>query len=100
MSFGNLVVLNGVDLTVAKARRWFCWGHRGRESVLIKHAIGRFEPDAGDVIVDGIRYRRRRRAGAGASQRGIRVPERGALRLADGAENLWPRWMTTAPEDA
>lgn len=54
-SFGNLVVLNGVDLTVREGETLVLLGPSGTgKSVLIKHAIGLLEPDAGDVIVDGI----------------------------------------------
>jgi phospholipid/cholesterol/gamma-HCH transport system ATP-binding protein len=54
-SFGDLVVLNGVDLLVNEGETLALLGPSGTgKSVLLKHAIGLLEPDEGDVIVDGI----------------------------------------------
>ena len=54
-SFGDLVVLNGVDLVVNEGETLALLGPSGTgKSVLLKHAIGLLEPDAGDVFVDGI----------------------------------------------
>jgi phospholipid/cholesterol/gamma-HCH transport system ATP-binding protein len=54
-SFGDLVVLNGVDLVVNEGETLALLGPSGTgKSVLLKHAIGLLEPDDGDVIVDGI----------------------------------------------
>lgn len=54
-SFGDLVVLKGVDLLVQEGETLALLGPSGTgKSVLIKHAIGLLEPDSGDVIVDGI----------------------------------------------
>lgn len=54
-SFGDTVVLNGVDLLVQEGETLALLGPSGTgKSVLIKHAIGLLEPDEGDVIVDGI----------------------------------------------
>ncbi|HEX7120499.1 MAG TPA: ATP-binding cassette domain-containing protein [Longimicrobiales bacterium] len=54
-SFGRLVVLSGVDLTVREGETLVLLGPSGTgKSVLIKHAIGLLEPDAGDVFVDGV----------------------------------------------
>src|SRR5688572_32633224 len=53
-SFGDLVVLNGVDLVVNEGETLALLGPSGTgKSVLLKHAIGLLEPDEGDVIVDG-----------------------------------------------
>jgi phospholipid/cholesterol/gamma-HCH transport system ATP-binding protein len=54
-SFGELVVLRGVDLVVRDGETLALLGPSGTgKSVLLKHAIGLLEPDEGDVIVDGI----------------------------------------------
>jgi phospholipid/cholesterol/gamma-HCH transport system ATP-binding protein len=54
-SFGDLVVLNGVDLVVNEGETLALLGPSGTgKSVLLKHAIGLLYPDDGDVIVDGI----------------------------------------------
>ncbi|MGH7445618.1 MAG: ABC transporter ATP-binding protein [Longimicrobiales bacterium] len=54
-SFGDSVVLNGVDLLVQEGETLALLGPSGTgKSVLIKHAIGLLEPDEGDVVVDGI----------------------------------------------
>ncbi len=54
-SFGDHVVLNGVDLVVPEGETLALLGPSGTgKSVLLKHAIGLLEPDEGDVIVDGI----------------------------------------------
>jgi phospholipid/cholesterol/gamma-HCH transport system ATP-binding protein len=53
-SFGDLVVLNGVDLLVNEGETLALLGPSGTgKSVLLKHAIGLLYPDDGDVIVDG-----------------------------------------------
>ena len=53
-SFGSFHVLRGVDLIVKEGETLALLGPSGTgKSVLIKHAIGLLEPDAGDVIVDG-----------------------------------------------
>jgi phospholipid/cholesterol/gamma-HCH transport system ATP-binding protein len=54
-SFGDLVVLNGVDLVVNEGETLALLGPSGSgKSVLLKHAIGLLSPDDGDVIVDGV----------------------------------------------
>ncbi|MHB1168503.1 MAG: ABC transporter ATP-binding protein [Longimicrobiales bacterium] len=54
-SFGDLKVLDGVDLVVPEGETLALLGPSGTgKSVLIKHAIGLLEPDEGDVLVDGI----------------------------------------------
>jgi phospholipid/cholesterol/gamma-HCH transport system ATP-binding protein len=54
-SFGDHVVLNGVDLLVQEGETLALLGPSGTgKSVLLKHAIGLLEPDQGDVLVDGI----------------------------------------------
>ena len=54
-SFGDNVVLNGVTLRVHEGETLALFGPSGTgKSVLIKHIIGLIDPDAGDVIVDGV----------------------------------------------
>lgn len=54
-SFGSLKVLQGVDLLVREGETLSLLGPSGTgKSVLLKTAIGLLEPDAGDVIVDGL----------------------------------------------
>ena len=54
-AFGPNIVLSGVDLTVAEGETLVLLGPSGTgKSVLLKHTIGLLDPDAGDVIVDGI----------------------------------------------
>lgn len=54
-SFGDHVVLNGVDLLVPEGETLALLGPSGTgKSVLLKHAIGLLDPDEGDVLVDGV----------------------------------------------
>ena len=54
-SFGEQVVLNGVDLIVQEGETLALLGPSGTgKSVLLKHAIGLLVPDEGDVVVDGV----------------------------------------------
>jgi len=54
-SFGEQVVLNGVDLLVNEGETLALLGPSGTgKSVLLKHAIGLLYPDSGDVIVDDV----------------------------------------------
>lgn len=54
-SFGEQVVLNGVDLLVQEGETLALLGPSGTgKSVLLKHAIGLLTPDEGDVIVDDV----------------------------------------------
>lgn len=54
-SFGEQVVLSGVDLLVREGETLALLGPSGTgKSVLLKHAIGLLTPDAGDVFVDGV----------------------------------------------
>lgn len=53
--FGDKVILDDVSLTVQEGCTTALFGPSGTgKSVLIKHIIGLIEPDAGDVIVDGV----------------------------------------------
>ena len=53
-SFGELRVLRGVDLAIARGESLVIIGSSGSgKSVLIKHVIGLLSPDAGDVLVEG-----------------------------------------------
>jgi phospholipid/cholesterol/gamma-HCH transport system ATP-binding protein len=53
--FGSLVVLDGVDFTVAQGETVALLGSSGGgKSVLLKHIIGLLKPDAGEVLVDGM----------------------------------------------
>ena len=54
-SFGEQVVLNGVDLLVTEGETLALLGPSGTgKSVLLKHVIGLLDPDDGDVLVDGV----------------------------------------------
>jgi phospholipid/cholesterol/gamma-HCH transport system ATP-binding protein len=54
-AFGEKVVLDDVSLQVPEGVTTALFGPSGTgKSVLIKHIIGLIEPDAGDVIVDGV----------------------------------------------
>lgn len=54
-AFGDNVVLDDVSLQVSEGLTTALFGPSGTgKSVLIKHIIGLIEPDAGDVIVDGL----------------------------------------------
>lgn len=54
-SFGEKVVLDGVNLRVEKSESMVVIGGSGSgKSVLIKHIIGILKPDKGKVLVDGI----------------------------------------------
>lgn len=53
-AFGDLQVLRGADLDVARGESVVIIGSSGTgKSVLIKHIIGLLEPDSGEVLVDG-----------------------------------------------
>ena len=54
-SFGDQVVLNGVNLVVQEGETLALLGPSGTgKSVLLKHAIGLLYPDDGDVVVDDV----------------------------------------------
>jgi phospholipid/cholesterol/gamma-HCH transport system ATP-binding protein len=54
-SFGTKVVLDGVDLAVPAGQSLVVLGSSGSgKSVLIKCILGIMEPDAGDVLVNGV----------------------------------------------
>lgn len=53
--FGDKIVLEDVSLRVREGGTLALFGPSGTgKSVLLKHIIGLIEPDAGDVIVDGV----------------------------------------------
>jgi len=53
-SFGDLVVLRGVDLKVDPGEIFFVIGQSGAgKSVLVKHLIGLLRPDKGRIFLDG-----------------------------------------------
>lgn len=53
--FGGKRVLAGVDLSVREGETLVIMGPSGTgKSVLLKHIVGLFDPDEGDIIVDGI----------------------------------------------
>ncbi len=52
---GGRPVLSGVDLDVREGETLAIMGPSGTgKSVLLKHIVGLFDPDAGDILVDGI----------------------------------------------
>ena len=54
-SFGSKVILDDVSLSVREGGTLALFGPSGTgKSVLLKHIIGLIDPDAGDVIVDGV----------------------------------------------
>lgn len=54
-SFGDKVVLDGLDLEVERGGSLVLIGGSGTgKSVLLKHLIGLIEPDSGTVTVDGV----------------------------------------------
>ena len=54
-SFGQLVVLNGVDLSVPRGTTAVVIGGSGTgKSVLLRHINGLLKPEEGQVIVDGV----------------------------------------------
>jgi phospholipid/cholesterol/gamma-HCH transport system ATP-binding protein len=55
-SFGPLVVLDGVNLTLARGESLVIIGVSGSgKSVMLKHVVGLLNPDAGEVYYDGVR---------------------------------------------
>ena len=53
-SFKGETVLDGVDLTFPRGRITAILGKSGTgKSVLMKHLVGIFEPDAGEILIDG-----------------------------------------------
>jgi phospholipid/cholesterol/gamma-HCH transport system ATP-binding protein len=54
-SFGNNVVLDGIDLTIEDGKTTVIVGQTGcGKSVLIKHIIGLLKPDSGQIVVNGV----------------------------------------------
>lgn len=54
-TLGGRPVLSGVNLEVREGETLVIMGPSGTgKSVLLKHIVGLFDPDAGDVLVDGI----------------------------------------------
>ncbi len=52
-SFGSKVILEGVDLDIYEGEVLCVIGKSGSgKSVIMKHLIGMFEPDSGEIIVD------------------------------------------------
>src|SRR2546430_1989319 len=55
-SFGRLVVLNGVSLSIEEGQSLVIIGASGTgKSVLLKHIVGLLKPDEGEVWFDGTR---------------------------------------------
>ncbi len=62
-SFGDHVVLDGIDMTIEDGKTTVILGQTGcGKSVLIKHIIGLLKPDAGQIVVNGIDITRLRRS--------------------------------------
>ena len=54
--FGDLQVLDEIDLHIPKSKITFLIGRSGEgKSVTIKHMIGLMQPDSGEITVDGVR---------------------------------------------
>lgn len=54
-SFGEKVILDGVDLSAKEGEIHFVIGTSGAgKSVLLKHIVGLLRPDRGQVLVDGV----------------------------------------------
>jgi phospholipid/cholesterol/gamma-HCH transport system ATP-binding protein len=54
-SLGGKQVLDGVDLVVGEGESVVVMGPSGTgKSVLLKHIVGLFDPDDGDLLVDGM----------------------------------------------
>lgn len=52
-SFGNLQVLDGIDLTLKDREITYIIGTSGvGKSVLVKHAVGLLKPDSGRILID------------------------------------------------
>jgi phospholipid/cholesterol/gamma-HCH transport system ATP-binding protein len=55
-SFGRLVVLDGLDLSIESGQSLVVIGASGTgKSVLLKHIVGLLRPDSGEVWFDGVR---------------------------------------------
>ncbi len=96
-SFGSNAVLRGVDLSVDKGESLVIIGGSGTgKSVTLKCVLGLVEPDGGEILLEGERLTRRRRAAmlhrfgmlfqGGALFDSIHVWENVAFRLLRGAE--------------
>ena len=60
--FGDLVVLDGVDLRIARGEQRVILGRSGQgKSVLLKLLVGLLEADAGSIVVDGQEVTRMKR---------------------------------------
>ncbi len=58
-TLGGQAVLRGVDLEIPKGKLTTIIGRSGEgKSVLLKHMIGLFQPDRGEVLVDGVNIAR------------------------------------------
>ncbi len=54
-SFGERVVLNGIDFSIPKGQIVFILGQSGTgKSVLLKNIVGLMRPDGGEIWVDGV----------------------------------------------
>jgi len=54
VSFGEKSVINGIDLEVQKGETFVIIGQSGiGKTVILRHIVGFFEPDKGDVFIDG-----------------------------------------------
>ncbi len=52
--FGDLVVFDGLDLTIEPGERCVIMGRSGTgKSVLLKHLVGLLQPDEGEILIDG-----------------------------------------------
>lgn len=96
-SFGPAKVLDGLDVDLAASRINFIIGQSGGgKSVLLKHLVGLYQPDSGEIWYDG-----RQMAGRGGRE-WVSLRRRMALLFQDGAlfdsmsvgENVaFPLWV-------
>ncbi len=91
-AFGRNRVLRGVDLTVAKGESLVVIGGSGTgKSVTIKTIIGLVEPDAGDILVDGVSI-----LGARGAKRDALLERFGMLFQGGALFDSMPVWRNVA----
>lgn len=83
-SFGPSVVLDSVSLNIEKGETFVIIGQSGvGKTTILRHIAGFFDPDHGDVIIDGVRMN-----GAGSRKR-ARLREKMGFLFQSGALINW-----------